>query len=289
MDQIIPRLLRFDRFALDLTRGCLRAGDQEIALRPKAFEVLRLLAENAGQLVSKPELFESVRPNVTVTDDLLVQCIRELRDKLGDTDHRLIKTVPRRGYLLNVPTTYPVDGFEYLPHVKSSGIAGAGSGVAGHIPQLLRRYSLAIWAAAAVVTCFVVAAAYLGPRVLSPSAANDLFTEHDARRTAAIAAEKGASASTISDQPDRAGCVLSTSPLRGGLGQQRRVRQFKPPIHAGHHESGEILRGLLLGRLSADRRRRSASSRDQPAHPISRRASWVICGATADRRVNARS
>jgi DNA-binding winged helix-turn-helix (wHTH) protein len=190
MDQIIPRLLRFDRFALDLTRGCLRAGDQEIALRPKAFEVLRLLAENAGRLVSKQELFESVWPNVTVTDDSLVQCIRELRDKLGDTDHRVIKTVPRRGYLLNVPTTYPVDGFEYPPHAKSSGIAGAGSGAAGRIPQVLRRYSLAVWAAAAVVACFVVAAVYLGPRLLSPSTANDLFTEHDARRIAAIAAEK---------------------------------------------------------------------------------------------------
>jgi DNA-binding winged helix-turn-helix (wHTH) protein len=98
MDQIVPRLLRFDRFALDLTRGCLRAGDQEIALRPKAFEVLRYFAENDGRLVSKQELFEAVWPNVTVTDDTLVQCIRELRDKLGDTDHRLIRTVPRRGY-----------------------------------------------------------------------------------------------------------------------------------------------------------------------------------------------
>jgi formylglycine-generating enzyme required for sulfatase activity len=102
MDHIVHRVLRFDRFALDLARGCLRAGDQEIDLRPKTFGVLCYLAENDGRLVSKQELFEAVWPNVSVCDDSLVQCIRELRHKLGDDDRRLIKTVSRRGYLLDV-------------------------------------------------------------------------------------------------------------------------------------------------------------------------------------------
>jgi DNA-binding winged helix-turn-helix (wHTH) protein len=101
MDHIVQTVLRFDRFAVDLVRGCLRDGDQEIELRPKTFEVLRYLAQNAGQLVRKHELFEAVWPNVSVGDDSLVQCIRELRQKLGDVDHRLIKTVSRRGYLLD--------------------------------------------------------------------------------------------------------------------------------------------------------------------------------------------
>jgi hypothetical protein len=38
---------------------------------------------------------------VTVCDDSLVQCIRELRYKLDDNDRRLIKTVSRRGYLMD--------------------------------------------------------------------------------------------------------------------------------------------------------------------------------------------
>ena len=101
MDHIVHRVMRFDRFALDLARGCLRAGDQEIDLRPKTFEVLCYLAENAGRLVLKQELFEAVWPTVTVCDDSVVQCIRELRHKLGDDDRRLIKTVSRRGYLLD--------------------------------------------------------------------------------------------------------------------------------------------------------------------------------------------
>ena len=101
MDEIVHRVLRFDRFALDLTRGCLRSGDRELELRPKAFEVLLHLVENAGRLVGKEELQRTVWRDVVVSDDSLVQCIRQLRRTLGDDDHRLIKTVSRRGYLLD--------------------------------------------------------------------------------------------------------------------------------------------------------------------------------------------
>jgi hypothetical protein len=44
--------LCFEEFALDLTRGCLRSGDRDIDLRPKAFVVLHHLAKNAGRLDS---------------------------------------------------------------------------------------------------------------------------------------------------------------------------------------------------------------------------------------------
>src|SRR5262245_17073901 len=100
-----PHVLYFDKFSLDLARGCLRAGDQDIELRPKAFEVLKYLATNAGRLVTKQDLYEAVWPNVTVSDDSIAQCIRELRGKLADDDHSLIKTVSRRGYLLDVTVT----------------------------------------------------------------------------------------------------------------------------------------------------------------------------------------
>ena len=53
MDQTFKRLFEFDCFVLDLKRGCLRAGDQEIDLPPKAFRVLTYLALDAGRLVRK--------------------------------------------------------------------------------------------------------------------------------------------------------------------------------------------------------------------------------------------
>jgi len=92
--------LRFDRYVLDLDRGCLLLDGNEIALRPKTFAVLRYLVENSGRLVSKDELFAAVWPNLAVTDDALVQSVGELRRALGDDGPRLIKTIPRRGYRL---------------------------------------------------------------------------------------------------------------------------------------------------------------------------------------------
>jgi len=100
MDRIAPRILLFDRFVLDLRRGCLRACGQDIELRPKAFEVLCYLVENAGRLVAHDELHEAVWGDVAVSNDSIVQCIRELRGKLGDDDHRLIKTL---GSLFELP------------------------------------------------------------------------------------------------------------------------------------------------------------------------------------------
>jgi adenylate cyclase len=96
--QMRTKRLQFDRYVLDLDRGCLLLDGNEIALRPKTFAVLHYLIENCGRLVSKDELFAAVWPNLAVTDDALVQSISELRRALGDDGSHLIKTIPRRGY-----------------------------------------------------------------------------------------------------------------------------------------------------------------------------------------------
>jgi DNA-binding winged helix-turn-helix (wHTH) protein len=94
------KLYSFEDYTLDLTRGSLRNAGGEIELRPKSFELLRYLIENAGRLISKDELVNAVWPDVIVGDDSLAQCVSELRHALNDPDRRIIKTVPRRGYLL---------------------------------------------------------------------------------------------------------------------------------------------------------------------------------------------
>ena len=76
---------------------------QRIDLRPKSFDVLAYLAANAGQLVSKGDLMQSVWPDVVVTDDSLTRCISDIRAALDDGAQRLVKTVPRRGYMLVAP------------------------------------------------------------------------------------------------------------------------------------------------------------------------------------------
>ena len=73
-----------------------------VVLRPQCLAVLRCLATAAGRLVTKEELMATVWHEIVVTDDSLVQCITALRRALGDADHRVVQTEPKRGYRLQV-------------------------------------------------------------------------------------------------------------------------------------------------------------------------------------------
>src|SRR5882672_6969611 len=101
MQKAIHQLFFFDKFALDLTRGCLLHGQQEIKLRPKSFEALKYLVENNRRLISKDELIHAVWVDTAVTDDSLVKCLKDIRHALSDEAQRIIKTVPRRGYIFD--------------------------------------------------------------------------------------------------------------------------------------------------------------------------------------------
>jgi formylglycine-generating enzyme required for sulfatase activity/DNA-binding winged helix-turn-helix (wHTH) protein len=98
---------RFGCFVFNLDRGCLQEADADIELRPKSFQVLRQLVENAGRLMSKDELINAVWPNVVVSDDSLAHCIRDIRKALKDEDEQFIKTVPRRGYMFVAKVASP--------------------------------------------------------------------------------------------------------------------------------------------------------------------------------------
>jgi adenylate cyclase len=94
------------RFVLDVRRGALTADGEEQALRPKAFALLRYLAENPDRVVGRDEIMQSVWPGVFVTDDSISQCIKDIRRALGDDTQRLLRTLPKRGYLLAAEAIY---------------------------------------------------------------------------------------------------------------------------------------------------------------------------------------
>src|SRR5437764_8868195 len=98
-------IFQFGDYTLDLAQGCLRTADREVDLRPKSFEVLRCLVENVGRLVTKDELIKAVWPNVIVTDESLARCVSEVRQAIADSDQKIIKTVPRRGYRFSSPVS----------------------------------------------------------------------------------------------------------------------------------------------------------------------------------------
>lgn len=121
---------RFDRFTLDLPRGALLAADgTELALRPKSFAVLRYLVENAGRLSSHGEILRAVWPGIFVTGDSVAQCVKEIRRVLGDDEQRLLRTLPRRGYLLAAEVSR-LDGAEVAPTMPAASPASPPAGPA---------------------------------------------------------------------------------------------------------------------------------------------------------------
>ena len=93
--------VRLPSHVVDLAAADLRSvSGERVNLRPRAFEVLRLLAERPGDLLTKDEIMTRVWDDVAVTEDSLTQCIAEIRRAIGDDDRRVVRTVSRKGYLL---------------------------------------------------------------------------------------------------------------------------------------------------------------------------------------------
>ncbi|PTM92802.1 winged helix-turn-helix domain-containing tetratricopeptide repeat protein [Mycoplana dimorpha] len=88
---------------LDLARGTLVRSGTPVAIRPKTFLLLSHLARHRGTVLSKDALLDAVWPDVTVTEDSLTQCVRDARRVLGNEAQQLLRTVPRRGYVLALP------------------------------------------------------------------------------------------------------------------------------------------------------------------------------------------
>jgi DNA-binding winged helix-turn-helix (wHTH) protein/pimeloyl-ACP methyl ester carboxylesterase len=91
---------RFGPFHLDVRERRLSRGSDVIPLRLKVFDTLTVLVENAGRLVTKQELLDTVWPETSVEENNLNHNVSVLRKALGDraTGQQYIETVPRVGY-----------------------------------------------------------------------------------------------------------------------------------------------------------------------------------------------
>ena len=96
------RLLRFGSFELDLRSRELRNGSSRSRLQEQPFEILRLMLDRAGDVVTRDELRQRLWPTGTFVDfeHSLNAAIKRLRAALGDDAEqpRFVETVPRRGY-----------------------------------------------------------------------------------------------------------------------------------------------------------------------------------------------
>jgi TolB-like protein len=135
-----PTAYTFDRFVLHLERGALLADGVECSLRPKSFALLRHFVENPGRLIDRDEIMHAVWPDVFVSDDSIAQCVRDIRRALGDDAQQLLRTLPRRGYLL---TAQVASGTEQPASGASAETAETVQSVA-HPPPLPDKPSIAV-------------------------------------------------------------------------------------------------------------------------------------------------
>jgi len=120
-------LQRIQLGAFVLNRACGYLEDAtgtERFLRPKSYRVLEVLCERRGELVSKDDLVREVWPDVFVSDDSLAHCVSDIRRALGPHAAKLLRTVPRRGYMLTA--SEPVPGSPARQISKSKYILAAG-------------------------------------------------------------------------------------------------------------------------------------------------------------------
>jgi len=99
--------VRLGEFELDLKSGELRSGDETILLREQPLQVLRMLVEADGELITREEIRKKLWPNDTIVefDHSINAAIKNLRRCLGDSADapKYIETLARRGYRLMVP------------------------------------------------------------------------------------------------------------------------------------------------------------------------------------------
>jgi TolB-like protein/DNA-binding winged helix-turn-helix (wHTH) protein len=130
MSSLTNSLYEFGEFRLDAQNRILRKGETTVPLTPKAFDVLLVLIQNNGKVVTKDELMKAVWPDSFVEESNLTQTIFMVRKALNETkDQRYVLNVQGQGYRFLVPITEaaaPVQEVEVSASSASSGPANDG-------------------------------------------------------------------------------------------------------------------------------------------------------------------
>ncbi len=104
-------VLRFGTFELDPASGELRKDGVKVRLSEQPFQILQLLLERPGTVVTRQEIRQRLwTPDTFVDFDVgLNSAIRKLREALGDSADcpRFVETLPRRGYRFIAPVQRP--------------------------------------------------------------------------------------------------------------------------------------------------------------------------------------
>src|SRR5512144_1079631 len=93
-------IYEFGPFRVDTRERQLLRDGVVVSLTPKVFDILLVLVENSGHVLSKAEMLKLVWPDTSVEEGNLARNISTLRNALGEQTRatQYIETVPWRGY-----------------------------------------------------------------------------------------------------------------------------------------------------------------------------------------------
>src|SRR5271157_3029607 len=152
---LVSHLVHFGAFEVDLRSAELRKHGLKLKIQEQPFQVLAMLLERPGQIVTREELHKKLWPADTFVDfeHGLNAAINKLREALGDSadNPRFIETLPRRGYRF----VAPVSGEEDKTVDSKTAVKG-------------RNRKIAVKAAIAFLVGAVVAVAWLWHSHLKP-------------------------------------------------------------------------------------------------------------------------
>src|SRR5262252_7883358 len=95
------KIIRFATFEMDLASGELRKAGFKLKFGGQPFQVLAILLEQPGTVVTREQLQKRLWPDTFVdVDHNLNTAINKIREALGDSSEnpRFVETLPRRGY-----------------------------------------------------------------------------------------------------------------------------------------------------------------------------------------------
>ncbi|HEY8934436.1 MAG TPA: helix-turn-helix domain-containing protein [Cyclobacteriaceae bacterium] len=119
------------RFLVDLQLHSVKdlLTGMEHHLEPRLMQVLLALLKNPGMLVSREHLIKEIWNDYAGAEEGLTQAISSLRKLLGDDSKDIIKTIPKKGYMLMSPVTKQhaavtttVKQKRYVPYVAVTGL-----------------------------------------------------------------------------------------------------------------------------------------------------------------------
>jgi DNA-binding winged helix-turn-helix (wHTH) protein/Tfp pilus assembly protein PilF len=159
------RIIRFGAYEADLREASLTKAGIRIRLQEQPFQILVLLLEHPGQVVTREEIRQKLWSDDTFVefDDALNTAVRKLRTALNDSadNPRFLETVPRRGYRFVAPVSL-------LPELNL-GPAQAPDNASAPTPEIARSEASRplragwprwIWIGIAVLALAATAAVY---------------------------------------------------------------------------------------------------------------------------------